>query len=167
MKDEEITIKKEALLTAYNAATEEQKKILETLFGGEGFKPKDATERIKTFEDACGELGENHPFVYEYQKLDADSKDVIAYLKLRIITAALNEGWKSKFTKNEYRWYPYFKVGGRASYGSPCGLAASRSSLAFSRSVSSFGARLAFMTEELAVYAGKQFADIYKDFLII
>ena len=30
-------------------------KVLESLFGEETFKPKDVTERIKTFEDACQE----------------------------------------------------------------------------------------------------------------
>lgn len=30
-------------------------------------KPKDVTERIKTFEDACHELGESHPLVKEWQ----------------------------------------------------------------------------------------------------
>lgn len=62
------------------------------------------TERIKTFEDACKELGEEHPFVVAYdawimnEEFD-DQLDIIAYLKLRIIAAALNEGWKPQFTK--------------------------------------------------------------------
>ncbi|UWG05573.1 MAG: hypothetical protein [Bacteriophage sp.] len=58
------------------------------------------TERIKTFEDACNELGEDHPFVRSYNSyasnIHEDNKndtDILAYLKLRIITAALNEGW--------------------------------------------------------------------------
>ena len=58
---------------------------------------KPVTERIKTFEDACKELG-NHPFVKEYALINPFtnfySKDLIAYLKLRIITAALNEALK-------------------------------------------------------------------------
>ena len=61
------------------------------------------TERIKTFEDACNELGENHPMVSAYNSLVARAnggqslvewmgKDVVAFLKLRIITEVLNEG---------------------------------------------------------------------------
>lgn len=71
-------------------------------------KPKDVTERIKTFEDACKELGNEHPFVRTYNEyarnMSEENKndvDVIAYLKLRIIVAALNEGWKPKFTEDE------------------------------------------------------------------
>lgn len=72
-------------------------------------------ERIKTFDDAFKELGENHPLVKEYHKRhlfledDSDiSSDLVAYIKLRIITAALNEGWTPQFTKDEYRYYPWF-----------------------------------------------------------
>ena len=111
------------------------------------------TERVKTFEDACNILGENHPCVIAYNAFEhdvmavVDAKeiaDVAAYLKLRIIATALNEGWKPEFTENEYRWYPWFYLytqeeidemteerkkelslllwGGRANHGSYCGL---------------------------------------------
>ena len=60
-------------------------------------------------------LGENHPLVKEYHKRhlfledDSDiSSDLVAYLKLRIITAALNEGWTPQFTEDEYRYFPWF-----------------------------------------------------------
>lgn len=72
-------------------------------------------ERIKTFDDAFKELGEHHPLVKEYHKRhlfledDSDiSSDLVAYLKLRIITAALNEGWTPQFTEDEYRYFPWF-----------------------------------------------------------
>lgn len=38
-------------------------------------------------------------------------------------------------------------------------------SVAFSKSRSKFGSRLAFKNRELAEYSGKQFIDIYKDFV--
>lgn len=79
-------------------------------------KNKDVTERIKTFEDAYNELGSNHPLckawdsIYQGNENDdcEDIKDVIAYHKLRIIAAALNEGWKPKYTIEECRYYPYY-----------------------------------------------------------
>ena len=71
---------------------------------------KPITERIKTFKDACKELG-NHPFVKEYALINpftnCYSSDLVAYLKLRIIVAALNEGWEPKFTEDEYRYSSY------------------------------------------------------------
>ena len=157
-------------------------------------KNKDVTERIKTFEDAYNELGSNHPFckawdsIYQGNENDdcEDIKDAIAYHKLRIIVAALNEGWKPEFTQNEYRYYPYYcfytkeryeilsdeekekcRAVGRAynfAYASG-GLAFAFAVNAFSYSNTSYGSRLAFKNCELAKYAGKQFIDIYRDFL--
>lgn len=71
-------------------------------------KPKDIMERIKTFEDALNELGRNHPLVCQYNNIDDVDSDLSAYLKLRIIVAALNEGWTPKFTEDECRYYLYF-----------------------------------------------------------
>lgn len=149
-------------------------------------KHKDVTERIKTFEDACCELGENHRLVQEYQEVEAvdiDTPDLLAYLKLRIICAALNEGWQPQFTEDERRWYPWFylytqkeidemdederrrcvlRSGGNSN--ASCGLAYAHANYASSNSNSNFGARLAFRNEELAAYAGRHFAEIYADF---
>ena len=47
----------------------DNKKMLENLFGKEMFRPKNIMERIKTFDDAFKELGENHPLVKEYLSL--------------------------------------------------------------------------------------------------
>src|SRR5574344_1623210 len=100
---------------AYAVATPEQKKVLDALFGKEEVKDnRPVTERVKTFEDAVRELGENHPFVNIYDTVvneypDA-GKDVVAYLQLRIIVAALNEGWEPKFERGEYRWAPWYRL---------------------------------------------------------
>lgn len=80
-------------------------------------KPQDVTERIKTFADACRELGSDHPFVKAYDgyvshihQHDMNDYDLVAYLQLRIITAALNEGWEPQFTKGERRWYFWYDL---------------------------------------------------------
>ena len=126
------------------------------------------TEHIKTFEDACNELGDEHPLVKEYWgviNINLDIKqDLISYLKLRIICAALNEDWEPQFTTDEYRHYPWFYIytqeeidnmdeekkkslwlfGGGSDGGSYCGLAYSYSDGAFSYANSSLAARLAY-----------------------
>ena len=153
-------------------------------------KPQDVTERIKTFDDAVRELGENHPLVKEWAVLGQNlSPDLEAYLRLRIITAALNEGWEPQFTEDECRWYPWFTLwteeelkdkteewkkehslwlfGGYSDYGSYCGLAFSSSSLAWSGSDANVSARLAVKSKELAVYFGKQFIEIWADYVLI
>lgn len=152
------------------------------------------TERVKTFEDACSELGETNVLVQAYRTAEfnisgnlKDILEVIAYLKLRIISAALNEGWEPLLTEDEKRWHPCFRLwteeelknkndewkvdnklwlfGGSSNNASDCGLAAASSDFAWTHSYSYCSARLAVKSMELAEYFGKQFIDIWADFL--
>lgn len=152
------------------------------------------TERIKTFDDACNELGADHPMVSVYDALVTRAngeqslaewmgKDVVAFLKLRIITEALNEGWHPKFTEDEYRYYPWFYIYTKEEYdnfseeekrrcvgrayshaNASGGLVCSYAHSASSRSNTPIGVRLAFSNRDLAEYAGRQFIDIWADF---
>lgn len=87
-----------------------------TLIDDEGDDNRPVMESIKTFEDAVAVLGENHPLVIQYKEIydnylenGGDGvKDIVAYIKLRIIVAALNEGWQPTFSDNECRFYPWF-----------------------------------------------------------
>ena len=157
--------------------------------------PKDVTERIKTFEDACEELGNEHPFVRTYNEyarnMSEENKndvDVIAYLKLRIIVAALNEGWKPKFTEDEWRWYPWHYLWtesklteksddwktdrhlimiGDKYQSEYAGLAFAHSYAAPSGAYTNVGSRLCLKSEALATYCGKQFISLWADFVLI
>lgn len=187
--EERIDISKRDLLAAYDDADSDGKALLEKLYGKAIFA-KDITERVKTFEDALEVLGEVHCFVVEYKILvnsgiiHSLSPDIVAYLKLRIITAALNEDWEPQFTVDEYRYFPWFafytqkeidemdeedrsRVVGRASSAANAlgGCVYANASNASSYSDASVGARLAFKTRELAIYAGKQFVEIWADFV--
>ena len=151
------------------------------------------TERIKTFEDACNELGEENVLVQAYRTAEfntsgnqSDVSDVVAYLKLRVIAEALNEGWEPQFKKEEYRYYPWFYLyrqveidnmdekkkkklwlfGGGSYSGAHCGLAVAGSGSTGSNSGAAFSARLAVKSEALAKYSGQQFIDIWADYLI-
>lgn len=151
--------------------------------------PKDVRDRIKTLLDACAELGDEHPLVTQYRlitgayKDEEKTDDIIAYLKLRIITAALNEGWEPQFIEGEKRWYSWYdfltkeeyndmtdeekcRVVGRAFHNANAGggLVFSNTSHVSTSSSTSVGSRLAFKSEELAEYAAKQFIDIYADY---
>lgn len=147
-------------------------------------KPVDVKERVKTFEDACNELGIEHDkWVQDKKDLGLEA-DVIAYLKLRIIAAALNEGWQPQFTTDEYRYYPWFclytqseiddmdeeeksRVVYRSySYANAIGgVAFAGSYNDSSNSFTVIGSRLAFKTRELAEYAGRQFVEIWADYV--
>lgn len=150
------------------------------------------TERVKTFEDACKELGEDHKLVQQYRAAEGtslmDSINVAAYLKLRIITAALNEGWEPQFTEDEDRWYPYlvlwFKgelddksdewkdernlqvpvVVGSASHGSNVGVSALSSLNVVSYSYPPSGSALVFRKSEIARFAGQQFTELWANY---
>ena len=173
--------------------------LLHTLYG-DVVEPDTAdnrpvTERIKTFDDAVAAIGGmNNQLVIEHELISSVNEcnplnaDILAYMKLRIIVAALNEGWEPKFVKDERRWAPWFVlytndeidnmdaddrekicrvVGRSSSYAyANGGLAYAGASYASSDAVTNDAARLAFKTESLAEYAGKQFIEIYRDFII-
>ena len=143
-------------------------------------KPQNVMERIKTFEDAVVELSNRAmngdkdagKLLDEWKIITstADSKDLLPYLKLRIITYALNEGWKPEFEENERRYYPWFqlKISPVGNYANAsCGLVYAYASSGSSFLNTYYGSRLAFKSKELAEYVGKQFIDIYADFCFI
>ena len=174
----EIDIKN--IKAAYETATESEKTLLATLFPDLSLgqtEEKPVTERIKTFEDAVHALGESHPFVVEWRMDDNLSPDLEAYLKLRIICAALNEGWKPKFNRDENRYFPWFRIYTKEEYEEldedekKESRVVNQVSFASSYYDSAYvfpnlGSRLAFKTKELAEYCGKQFIDIWADYLL-
>ena len=148
------------------------------------------TERIKTFDDAVDELGSEHPLVKQYMAAngnEAFTRNTIAYMKLLIIAAALNEGWEPQLTEYEYRWFPWFTIwterelkekseewkannklvlfGGLSYYGAACGLASAASIFAWAGAYSSVSARLAVKSKDISDYFGTQFIDIWAEYM--
>lgn len=189
-----MEIKKENIIEAYNSADENGKRMLIALFGEEAVQAtktsdiRPVTDRIKTFEDACKELGEEHLFVKQYNsnELGDLDTDLDAYLKLRIICAALNEGWKPKFTKDEHRWSPWFYLYTQeeidrdddwiqkrylistgdfhTGYG---GFAYGSSTHVSSITDTGIGSRLCLKSEALSTYCGTHFIQLWADFNLI
>ena len=197
-----IEIQKDDVIAAYKNGSADNKEMLENLFGKEIFRPKNIMDRVKTYEDACEVLdispvlncpnlcicekhestAEMHEHFSFRQVLD---KQAIAYLKLCVITSALNEGWTPQFTEDEYRYFPWFWLytkeeidrmskeerndvvlfGGAAYYGADAGFAYAGSASAPSYTDAGIGSRLCFKSAALAEYAGKQFAEIYFAFM--
>lgn len=161
-------------------------------FGEEALKPQDIKERIKTFEDAVNAIGEDHPLVAQYKAINNAFKEednnlhLFAYTRLTIIAEALNEGWRPEYTEDEYRYYPWFglytqeeyddmddddkercRFVGRSgnsanAYG---GLVCAGAYHGSAFSGSYIGSRLAFKSRDLAIYCGKQFIDIWINYL--
>lgn len=199
MEKETIEIRKDKLqelykiLTHYPVISKEQvDSEMCKVFGKDVLKkPVDVRERVKTFDDACRELGEEHPFVKAFRSIytgtDSDIADVVAYHKLRIVCAALNEGWEPQFTKDEIRYYPWFwfytkeeidemSADDRTELNmkSTDGYQTEYPGFAFAFSHNDpsdtdarIGSRLYLKSDALAAYCGRQFTDIWADFLLI
>lgn len=192
-----MEIKKENAIAAYNAADENTKKVLLSLLPElkEEIRSNDITKRVKTFEDACRELGNEHPFVLAYHQsvnlftpaVAESNRDIIAYMKLRIICVALNEGLKPQPTEDECRWFPWFTLWTEKELseksaewkadrhlisiddysGDYVGFASAFSFNLHPRATSDIGSLLCLKSEALATYCGKQFIEIWADFNLI
>lgn len=188
-----IDFSQEQLVAFYRSTSTDGRKAVKEALGEQFSEALPATERVKTYEDAVKELGNDHPLVEaassaEWRFTNSEDKDIIAYLKLRVIVAALNDGWKPQFVPGERRWYPWYELitkdeydamsedekqerrcvgrsyNNASAYG---GLVCSYAYYASSFSNANFGSRLAFKSEALAEYAGKQFAELFADFCFI
>ena len=199
-----MEIKKENLLKALNTGSDSVKETILAIFpelkeeAAQKADKRPVTERIKTFEDACRELGEEHPLIQAYRQIleiatcedymkETFGVDMVAYLKLRIICAALNEGWEPKFTEDEWRYYPWFYLYtlqelddmdddekqerhmiDTGDYETEyCGFGYAASNGVPSNASALVGSRLCLKNSELATYCGKQFISIWADFNLV
>lgn len=108
-----IEIKQANAVKAYNTADANTKKVLEELLGKENVVSKNTMERFKTFDDVVAsftELSENQKILLSYNGLDNDMISASAYLKLVLISKALNEGWIPDWTNpNQRKYVPWFE----------------------------------------------------------
>lgn len=188
-----IDFTQEQLVAFYRSTSADGRKAVKEALGEKFSEILPATERVKTYEDAVNELGEDNPIVVaastaSWRFPEAVNKDLVAYMKMRVIVAALNDGWEPQFVLGEQRWYPWYELiskedyeamsedekqerrcVGRSSVNASAygGLVSSYAYYASSYSSAGVGSRLAFKSEELAEYAGKQFAELFADFCFI
>ena len=142
----------------YKDATPEFKSTLEDTFGKDFFTGV-ITDRIKTYEDACAELGICAQLEVTLKELGF-TPDEINLRKIKTITEALNEGWKPDWNdSNQYKYYPWFRM---SSGGFVFDDAYCVSSYAGAGDAS----RLCFKSRELAKYAGEQFTKLYSDYIL-
>ena len=122
---------------------------------------KKITDLVKTFDDACTELGISP--LNEDKLMDLGlTKHDIAYQKLATIVKALNEGWVPDVCDDRvYRWYPWF-----VTNGSPSSFAFDDSGYGRACANAGCGSRLCLKNKELSEYCGKQFIDLWKQFII-
>lgn len=146
-------------------------------------------DRIKTFDDALAALPVEHPMLMNWNAIrgleDKFAPNMVAYAKLCVIAAALNEDWELHWGSDQVYYYPWFYIyskaevettmqdrkdklvllGGYAYSGSACGLGSVNSYNAWSDARANLGSRLAFRSSELARYCAEQFLDIWAQYI--
>ena len=152
-------LRKEEIQAAYRWASPFGQIILKKLFGKRYFDHRTIYERVRTFEDACEELGSDHEQVVEYLLLKGlcVSKNILAMAKLKIITKALNEGWPDNVDETDWReskYYPYLLVGRDGSL---------HLSHVFPDCFAYLKTLFYYKTELLAKYSVDTFTDIWTD----
>lgn len=182
---------------AFNTADESVKQVLLALLPelkeetAQKADNRPITERVKTFEDACRVLGDTHQFVSEWSvvsEITNISPDLRAFFKLRIICAALNEGWEPRFTEDEWRYYPWLLLWTEEELSEKseewktdrhlistgdyqtedyAGLAYAGSIYSPSSTDANLGSRLCLKSDTLAAYCGRQFISLWADFFLI
>lgn len=120
------------------------------------------TEKIKSFEAACEVLGIEPASVVPVFGVNVDEKiqkSAIAFVKLAIITKALNEGWEPDFSDyDQYKYFPWFRK-------DSAGLACAFTYCTVTFTAAHIGSRLGFKTNELCDYAKEQFKELYVEYL--
>ena len=198
-----MEIKKENVVNAYMVGDNSVKEMLRAMFpdiefeSDNGAENRPIMERVKTFEDACRELDFENPLVVAYNIIHTDTfledyvekaQDLIAFLKLRIVCAALNEGWEPQFAKkDDIRWYPLHSLWtseelkwkddvwkrnkhliSTGDYNTEyAGFAFDMSSIVPSNGYATLSSRLCLKNQVLSDYCGKQFIELWADFTLI
>lgn len=177
--------------SGHEAVTPEAKALMEEAFVKRALmEPLSIKDKVTTFEDACKLL--NLPETDNRLQLIASAltdKRMKAGLQLEIIIEAVNEGWRYTPLCGKTAWWPfhfiyskqeienmsedlrkrriqmYFENYEDLQPDEAAGLGCADSRNAWSVSNSDFGSRLALKSEDLAVYVGRMFPELYYDWL--
>lgn len=154
-----MTIEEKAV-EAYRNASVAGQELLESIFGKTLFKG-DVMSRIHSFEDVLHEHG------ITAEQLDNQiqglTKDEQTYIKLKLVVAAYNEGWKPNWRDTNED-----KYGSWISYKSllNAGPVDVYSYDTASNARAAFGSRFAFKKREHAIRAGELFIDLWRYWFI-
>lgn len=119
------------------------------------------TEKIKNFDDV---LNYHNISTEDFEKKVKDlSNDEKAYVQLKHIVSALNEGWTPDWENyDEWKHYPWFDMDDSSSSGRFSFFCSDDQS-----ALSIVGSRLCYKSRDLCRYAVETFLEIYKEFFTI
>lgn len=179
--EKELKISADDALKAYKNADNYGKKILVDLFGKEFYKI-DIKERVKCLEGAITALGMENQAVKDYYAIarKTTAKDIVAFTKLRVIAEALNEGWKPSYNICTGNYYISFELFTKEEYKrleedkkKECKVFCHQNEemvyifMSSKLAINFEDYKISFKSRELAEYCGRQFFDIWKDYLIV
>jgi hypothetical protein len=120
---------------------------------------KETLQQIKSYEDACAYNGKQPIDEQALISLGITPKQV-AGIKLEEITLALNKGTAVDIFDRERRYYPWFWT-----YNGPAVFAFDCSCYVNSFAIAGGGSRLAYREKAASDYSGKQFIELWKEYL--
>lgn len=155
-----LYIDEEKAKSLYEKASPEFQAMLEDAFGKRLFKS--VQDRIKSYEDACNEIGLDPEDLPEVENCEPEDRaSIIAFYKLTIIARALNEGWTPNWQDSyELKYYPWFKVANHTRFVYAGTYSTSTTAIA------DIGSRLCCKSDELATYFGMQFENLWSKYLL-
>lgn len=149
-----LEVKEANAIAAYKGADAKGKTLLADLFGKKVFNQK-ITDRVTSFSDVLTITGMSSE---EFNRLYGNSPVSQAFGKLELIARVLNEGWEPNWNdNNEPKYFNWFNMDNGFSF----------IDVGSSYQVSIVSSRLCFKSSDLALYAAKQFFDIYKTFMTL
>lgn len=151
-------------------------------------KTDEIIAKVRTFEDACEVLGiavpEGLPEILQPKNAGIVPPHIVAMTKLEMITAALNQGWTwipDGETKGWWPWFWFFTqeeidkmddeekkyrcIVPAGEFSKYAGLGFALSADAWSYSDAYLGSRLAYRNAELAKHSGRQFIELWRQWL--
>lgn len=183
--DTTITLSVDELNKIYNDSSEGKRKVLKELFGEELFKFD--YHDIKTYADACEKLGMKEHLLTGSEGGDREAqRQAQALYKLLIIQKAMNNGvWHDK---DGWSYYPYWVLYSKEemermsdeekqrkgikqllscanAYNTEnAGVRCTGANIRGAYTDANYGFPLCFNSEEVALYAAKQFESLFFDY---
>jgi hypothetical protein len=150
-----MELTKETARKLYDTSPDWFKEQLTKAFGEKTFEKTDFRS-IKTFKDACQALELDPGKVTQ----ETDTKDEAAYKMIKVIVAAINQGWIPDWSnEDQKKWFPWFNV-------LSSGLGFQHSFYYYTLTFTYVGSRLCFESSEKAEHAGRQFIKLYENFIL-
>lgn len=157
---DEVELPLEVVKKGFTAAISNNKTavitILEEVFPD--YVNNDPLRKIKTWRDVLNAAGKEELEILPFKNpINKAQISINAVAKIQLISQVFNEDWIEDFNNsNQYKWFPWFQKapGVWVFYRSYC-----------YGSCSSLGFGFYFKSEEVSNYVGRQFIDIYKEYL--